>query len=263
MPTSAHIQDVSQMDRGLAYAEACFETFRVIQGDIFQWQAHWQRLSRGMSAFALDIQVYQAEVYAHCLSTAQAQGEDVLLRLTVSGGQAEWGLNQTSEPLFYVQCLPFQAALPLDLHRVDYPFALQHKIAKFTADYAERLRVIQLLRQKEPSLQSTQYLFCQDGHVLSALTSNILLFQQNQWKMPHGVGILQGIVGEFLVQQGVVLSQSCPVEMLEDCQAMLSLNCGQFMVAVSSIDGRDLDTGHRAIDDIRDILGQEKGVNLV
>ncbi len=40
-------------DRGLLYAEACFETFRVVNGAIFSWREHEKRLRLGLSLFGL------------------------------------------------------------------------------------------------------------------------------------------------------------------------------------------------------------------
>jgi len=88
------IKITETLDRGLAYAESCFETCRVVRGEIFSLPAHVQRLQTGMKAFGWDV---SSERVAHwfqlAIQAAAAKGDDLLLRLTVSGGEASWGFD--------------------------------------------------------------------------------------------------------------------------------------------------------------------------
>jgi len=265
MSDKVMIQHVEQMDRGLAYAESCFETFRVVQGEVFQWTAHWQRLCRGLASFGIEMGSHQAtQVLEQCCVAAKGVADDALVRLTVSGGEADWGLCQQATPRLLMQIMPVQRqTMPLHLMCVDYPYPLQDKIAKFSADYAEKLQFIHILKQKHPHLLPIQYIFRKNDELLGGLTSNMMIFHQNKWKTPQNRGILPGIMRQFLMDKGLVQLQTCPRAWLADCEAIVLLNCGQFMMPVTSIQGRILDTQHPEIQTIQHILSQEKGVSCV
>ena len=49
---SAHAK-VSVFDRGFLYGDGLFETIRIHNGGIFQWQRHWARLIKGCSALGI------------------------------------------------------------------------------------------------------------------------------------------------------------------------------------------------------------------
>ena len=65
-------------ERGLMYAEACFETMRVLHGAIFRWPAHLARLGRGAAAFGL-ASPEDAPLYSACLEAAERTGGDALV----------------------------------------------------------------------------------------------------------------------------------------------------------------------------------------
>ena len=48
-----HTNDVSALDRGLAYGDGLFETLAVVDGHILNWQSHADRLRRGCDALSI------------------------------------------------------------------------------------------------------------------------------------------------------------------------------------------------------------------
>jgi len=256
------IKQVQRMDRGLSYAESCFETFRVIQGHIFCWSEHWQRLSTGMASFGIALPPSHASsIQDYCLNIAHSTADDCLIRLSVSGGEASWGLTKAATPQFYVQSMVFKAQTqPLHTIALEYPFALNPKIAKFTADYAQSLRALHAW-QSELS-DGKQGIVCKDGQLISGTSANILLYRQGKWFTPDTTGILSGIIRQFLLQHNLVIAQVCPQAWLDDCEAMLLCNSGQFLSPVQSINGRNLTLPHPASQAIQQILQQQQGVSL-
>ena len=258
MRTPSHIQIVDTLDRGLSYAESCFETFRVVDGTIFLWDKHWQRLNQGLRAFGFDIASWHDEVLASCLRAAQQQGSDTLARLTVSGGNAPWGLQQSATPNIYIQATAYRPpAQHLRLQSVEYPFPLQAKPAKFSADYAQTLKAL-----RHWQLEAQDPLLCKDGLILGGITANIALWVDGMWLTPEGEGILSGCVRQYLIEQGILLATPCPTSMLEKAQAAVFLNSGFFVRVVEGMDGRLLDSAHPAIRDIRQMLAKQEGVRL-
>ena len=230
-------------DRGLMYGEACFETLRVIEGHIFRWPAHLTRLGAGAAAFGW-MEPRDAPLRAACLEAAARVGEDALVRLTLSGGQAPWGLQQAAMPEIHIQAMPYTASPgELRLQALDWPFPPRDRPAKFTADYAEALRAIVLWRQEGRLDEAAQPLACAGGRVLGGLSANVLLYREHRWLTPDlGPGVLPGIVRQALTEAGAVVSCPCPVSWLADCTAMAMINAGAFVRPVAAIDGRELDT---------------------
>ena len=260
MNDALDIQIVQKLDRGLSYAESCFETFRVIDGVIFLWDKHWQRLQHGLASFGLDVSdKHQDNIKQSCLQAAKKQGSDALVRLTATGGEAAWGLNQQATPQMFIQALPFAAKQQtIHLQSVEYPFALLPKPAKFTSDYALTLRAMQhwtLQDGKNP-------LICKNGTLLSGLTANIALFHQGKWLTPQGDGILAGSIRNHLIQQELITPQPCSTQFLVHVEAAVLLNSGSFLQVVQSIDNKPLQTQHPAIADLQQNLQSQQGVCL-
>jgi len=259
MHDALDIQIVQQLNRGLSYAESCFETFRVVDGAIFLWHQHWSRLNRGLQSFGIDISSQEEKIYQSCLQAAAEIDDDCLLRLTVTGGEAVWGLNQQATPQVFIQVIPFIAkSQTIRLQSVEYPFALLDKPAKFTSDYALTLRAIQ-----HWSLQDgNSPLICKNNMLLSGLTANIALFCQGKWVTPQGDGILAGTIRDYLIDQSFITSQACSIQILEQTEAAVLLNSGSFLQVVQSIDKQQLQTQHPAIADLRQTLQEQAGVRL-
>jgi len=260
MQDDLNIHCVKHLDRGLSYAESCFETFRVIEGAIFLWDNHWQRLQHGFASFGLCLSdKHQKNIKQNCLQAAKKEGSDCLVRLTVTGGEAAWGLSQQATPQVFIQALPFVSKQQsIHLQSVEYPFALLPKPAKFTSDYALTLRAMQhwtLQEGKSP-------LICKNDMLLGGLVANIALFSQGKWFTPQGDGVLAGSIRHYLIQQGVITPQPCSTQLLEQIEAAVLLNSGSFLQVVQSIDNQALQTQHPAIADLQQNLQTQKGVRL-
>ncbi len=249
------------MNRGLAYGEACFETFRVVQHEIFAWHEHCRRIATGLAEFGLSISEHEFEILrVACLKQADAVGEDVLVRFTISGGEAEWGLLAgSSEPLCHIQALPAtgeRRAAVLQLKQ--WPFPLKSKHAKFTADYAETLRALK-------GCENTDVVFEQAGLLIAAATANVLLYRNETWWTPEAEkGVLPGVVRNHLLESGVVREARCPVEWLADAEAVTACSSGIFIRPVSEVVNiNTFDAAHPAFQLLADVLAGHPGVPKV
>ena len=229
-------------DRGLMYAEACFETFRVMDGAVFCWDAHMARLRHGLAAFGLSLDdKMTASLHTACLEAAARQDRDVLLRLTVTGGDAVWGITPPAKRVLnaWIQVVPAgREKAPLHLRTVNWPWPVKPRPAKFTSDYAETLRAMQICRTGE----GEKPLFCTEERVLSTATANVLLYRDGAWWTPGSDmdGILPGVVRAALIRAGCVREAVCPVAWLRDCMAVATVNSGNFIQPVATMNGRKL-----------------------
>jgi len=256
MPISRASPDI---DRGLTYAEACFETFRVIRGEVFCWQAHMDRLAQGLDTFGMSLPEGLKE---RCLHAARDVGPDVLLRLTVSGGPAAWGLKapEQRQPGVYIQAMQYRPRQsPVSLHSVNWPFPLRKKAAKYTSDYAETLRALRLLEQSGlPS--GDEALICDEQRIYSGTTANVLVYREDRWWMPRSEWILPGVVRGYLLQAGAVSEADCPRTWVNDCTALALTNSGSFVQPISTMDGRKLASDGAVFDDLWQVLNDKPGV---
>ncbi|NWF39721.1 aminotransferase class IV [Mariprofundus sp. NF] len=251
------IVKVDQIERGMAYAEACFETFRVIDGHCFAWPAHQQRLAIGLSEFGIELadDDYRS-LHESAVDSAAEAGADALVRVTVTGGEAGWGLiNTTASPSAYIQSMAFtgySGAVSLRLKR--WPFPLKQKRAKFCSDYAETLRALK-------GSKDIDLLFERDGLLIAAATANLLLYRKGRWWTPvAGDGVLPGVVRGALIEAGVVAEAECPVTWLNDCEAVALTNSGQFVRRVAEItDIQRYDGDHHAFSELTKVLAGETG----
>lgn len=245
------------MDRGTAYAEACFETFRVIDGQCFAWSAHQQRLATGLAAFGIKLNGDDyRKMYTAAIDAAKAVASDALVRLTVTGGEASWGLISSAEPKLFIQVMPYHTVIEaVTLTLREWPFPLKQKQAKFISDYAETLRALHGTRE-------LNQIFAQQGVLIAAATANILLYRKGQWWTPGAdTGVLPGVVRGHLITKGVVREAACPTAWLDDCETIALCSSGMFIRRVAEItDMYRFDPQHPAYKELIQALAGETGV---
>lgn len=263
--TELNIHYSERLDRGLAYAEACFETFRVIDGEMFGWDRHMSRLATGLENFGIRLSEPDMDaIREQVLCRAGDVAGDALVRVTVTGGMAAWGLSRSNDllPEVYIQFMP-SALSHQDtiLSTVEWPFSVQPKRAKFSSDYALTLRAMQQWQQNGLSENETP-LICEKGKVLSTSTSNVLIYREGRWFTPDetGGGVLPGVIRDELISDALVESCNCPVAWLDDCEAIALTNSGFFVRPVSMVNGRAVNSKHQAFEMLYQALRGKSGV---
>ena len=78
---------VSVRDRGFMYGDAAFETVRAYGGQVFEWEAHAERLRRTCDALALDHGLAEADLRDRIRDTLAANDlADAYVKLSISRG---------------------------------------------------------------------------------------------------------------------------------------------------------------------------------
>jgi 4-amino-4-deoxychorismate lyase len=98
--------------------------------------------------------------------------------------------------------------------------------------------------------------------VLSSLTANVLILHDGQWYTPDDAdgGVLPGVVRSLLLEKGLVEKAECPVEWLEECEALMLCNSAVFAKSVASINGREIDSMHSGSVAVKELLRMFPGV---
>jgi len=247
-------------DRGLLYGEACFETMRVVAGDIFAWQNHEARLRKGLAAFGLSC---PDGLFEQCIETVRDVGVDTLVRLTISGGDAPRGLMAAGDrqPQVHIQGWPYHAPnKPLVLQSLEWPLSGMMRIAKFSADYAFTIRLLHQARHAGCLSENEQALFMHEGELLYMETANILLRVDGEWVTPDSEALLPGVVRAALLEAGLVRACRCPADWLQVCDAMAICNSGCFIRPVAVVNGRRLDVHGVHFEPLAAVLRGRPGV---
>ncbi|MDQ6975024.1 MAG: aminotransferase class IV [Mariprofundaceae bacterium] len=254
------MRKVATLDRGLAYGEACFETFRVVDGNVFALPEHEQRLTRAAAQFAWKIDA--SALFKKAIKSAKTEGRDVLLRLTLTGGKAPWGVLPTGTiPAVYLQVMPASTRSPLHLRMVDCgSISLRNRDVKHNSDYADMLRIYQQSRHQLGS--NEQMLFCAQAKIISTMTANILCYHDGQWITPEDDHLLTGIVRHLLLQKGVISVGACWQKIAKECEAMACINSGLFIQAVVAINAHVMTVEGKIFQPLYDFFRGQAGVPL-
>ncbi len=247
-------------DRGLLYAEACFETFRVVDGEIFGWREHEARLRLGLGLFGLDL---PDGLKQRCLAKALEKGDDVLQRITVTGGVTSRELlpKDIRNIEIFIQSRVYEPrTAEVHLCTVAWPLPLYPRPAKLTADYAQTIRGLHDLRNRGFLSEDKDALICDADMLYSATTSNILLFVDGTWLTPDADAVVPGVVRQVLLEAGVARACSCPRSLADKCEAMALTNSGWFIRPVASINGRPLCTHGASFEVLVSVLEGQPGV---
>jgi branched-chain amino acid aminotransferase len=89
---------VNVRDRGFLYGDAAFETLRAYGGDVFEWEAHAQRLQETCEVLGLDHGLTDDDLRGRVDETLTANGlDDAYVRLSVTRGVQPGKLTPSEE----------------------------------------------------------------------------------------------------------------------------------------------------------------------
>jgi len=103
---------VSVFDRGFLYGDGLFETLRVVHGQPFRWDDHWQRLQHGAEWLKLTLPWASAELRTRADELIRRnQLPDAVLRLQISRGPGPRGysLREAGSPTVLMTLHPAPA----------------------------------------------------------------------------------------------------------------------------------------------------------
>lgn len=216
---------VSIQDRGLLVADGLFETIRVEQGEIADFDAHFSRLASGLEAFKLSINFTEAEIREAALELIKrVPSADELgrLRLTVTRGIPGKGST------VFMSLVPYhRTEAPLELVltnviRVAGNPSSRHKTLAYTDNFFAQ-RQVELIGKNRLALLCNQW-----GRVACASIGNVFVRSNDTWLTPPiSEGALPGITRGKLLTTGIykglpVLEQSISVDKFLSGEVLLT-----------------------------------------
>jgi branched-chain amino acid aminotransferase len=96
---------ISVFDHGLLYGDGVFEGMRIYSGRVFELDAHIDRLYASAQTIALEIPMSRAALTEATLETARRNEGSEYIRLVVTRGKGDLGLNPKKCPMATVFCI--------------------------------------------------------------------------------------------------------------------------------------------------------------
>ena len=213
---------VSVRDRGFQYGDAAFETMRAYAGEIFQWQAHADRLAETCSILELEHGITDADLRGRIDETLAANelGE-AYVRLSITRGVQPGKLtpSETVDPTVVVIVKPLSRggsdgqpvwAEPATLQTVktkrvpDSAIPARAKTHNYLNGILARLE-LRVSDADEAVMVDT------DGHVAEGATSNLFFVRDNALRTPSLDGpVLPGITRRVVLD--IAEQEGIPVE---------------------------------------------------
>ena len=248
---------ISVFDHGLLYGDGVFEGIRIYHGQIFQCNAHLDRLCLSADVIRLKIPYGRKVLRQAIQDTAAANNlTDAYVRLVVTRGPGTLGLN------------PFLCSKPSTFIIVD-------QISMYSKQmYQEGIGVIIARHRRthqsmlEPDVKSLNYLnnihakmesvdagvpeavmLNHDGYVTEASGDNIFIVKDGQIITPPPeagilLGITRSVVMHLASEMGVsVLEKNLLPEELYEADECFLTGTGAEVIAVTSVDGRPVGKG--------------------
>jgi len=192
---------ISVFDHGLLYGDGVFEGIRVYDGRVFELDAHADRLFASAQTIALEIPMSREEVIETTLETVRRNAGSQYIRLVVTRGKGDLGLNPVKCPVATVFCIAAGITL--------YPAAVYEKGFKLKT-LATRRNDPQAIN---PAVKSLNYLnnvigslelrdahvdeglfLTTSGYVCECTADNFFLIKERKLMTPStALGALPGI----------------------------------------------------------------------
>ena len=205
-------------DRGLLYGDGFFTTALVVQGEVLNWQGHWQRLQS--SAFRLGFLplsektlLRDIDAVLEVLSGA-LEGAMLVLKIVITRGCGGRGyqLPENTKPNIIIQLLDFPVNIanselkPSDNYQVWYLSEVKATVCQTAWGHQPLLAGIKHLNRLENVMARTELgnnfdegiMLDLDGIVISGTQSNICLIKNQQIITP--VLNKSGVQGSLLVR---------------------------------------------------------------
>ena len=248
---------VSVFDHGFLYGDGVYETLRIYDGRVLCYEQHIRRLQQSCELIGLEFP-HQPKAYLDIVSECLKRNNltNAVLRLTISRGEGEWGLdpNLCRQPTVVVFARPF-VALPAEWQ--ERGMRLEIVTVRRNAESAQSPKIKSLSflnnvlgKQEATKAGAHEALMLNiDGFLAECTTSNIFFVADQKIYTPSvECGILEGITREIvfeLAQElGFKLEQGMyrPEQLLRADECFIT-NTGIEMMPVTQIGEHVFGTG--------------------
>lgn len=248
----------SVFDHGTLYGDGCFEGIRFYSGKIFRLQEHIVRLFNSMRYLMIELPWTFDEVCAATEETVAASGlEDGYIRLVVTRGEGDLGLNPRNCPKPGMFIIVQNIAL--------YPKEMyENGLSLITSSYrrpnpdvlCQQVKSLNYLNSISAKIEAVQQgagealMLNQQGNVAECTGDNIFIVVDGEVQTPPVTeGALGGITRHAVMDICAELGIPCVEKVMNRFNVLCADECfltgtAAEVIAVSSLDGRTIGTGH-------------------
>ncbi len=249
---------VSVFDHGVLYGDGCFEGIRFYSGKVFRLQEHIVRLFNSMRYLMIELPWSFEEVCAATEETVAASGlDDGYIRLVVTRGKGDLGLNPRNCPKSSMFIIVQNIAL--------YPKEMyENGLSLITSSYrrpnpdvlCQQVKSLNYLNSISAKMEAVQQgagealMLNQRGNVAECTGDNIFIVTGGTVVTPPVTeGALGGITRHAVMDICAELGIPCEEKVINRFDVLSADECfltgtAAEVIAVSSLDGRSIGTGH-------------------
>ena len=243
-------------DRGLAYGDGLFETFRVINERPLWWDRHLARLQRGAQVLGIELP-NPTRMHIEALNCCEGAADGVLKLILTRGSSGRGYRPGDGSPTRILSLHPSPTRQDsITAIRCEARLATQPLLAGLK--HLNRLEQVLAARECQQANVDEGLLFDGDGRLVSAVAGNVFLLRDGEWLTPtiDRCGVA-GICREWLLEN----LASCRETALGDddvkaAEAVFVCNSVRGILPVSELDGRALPLPESLLA-LRDQLRQE------
>lgn len=249
---------ISVFDHAILYGDGCFEGIRFYSGKVFRLQEHIERLFNGMRYLMLELPWSFDEVCKATEETVAASGmSDGYIRLVVTRGVGDLGLNPRNCPTPSMFIIVENIAL--------YPKEMyENGLSLITSSYrrpdpdaiCQQVKSLNYLNSISAKLEAVQQgagealMLNSRGNVAECTGDNIFIVSKGVVMTPPLTeSALGGITRHAVMDICAELGIPCEERVMNRYDVLSADECfltgtAAEVIAVSSLDGRTIGTGH-------------------
>ncbi len=248
---------VSIFDRGLLYGDGIFETIRVYDGRLFQFDEHLRRLKQSARAIGLSLPRQVATLHRQMEELLTANRlRHALLRLTITRGIGPPGLDPPARvrPTLFIFARPF-SGYPIARYRAGITAVIatiRRAPPSATPTHAKSLNYLANILAKRDATErgaDDALLLNSTGDLCEGTTSNLFFVTSGALYTPAATtGLLEGITRRIVLtlarRNAIAIHEGAfpPADLTAADEAFLT-NTSYELMPVVRVDGRKIGNG--------------------
>jgi len=228
---------ISAADRGFRFGDSVFETMRLIDGEIFQFEFHKNRFRKGLSALDISYDIEQFEMQCSAV-TENNNATEGFVRVQISRGVGSVGYNSTAEnPTVVIHILPPKNPdfLPIDLDVSKYAVVPNSCFPKGFKTGQSLNYSLAIQDAKAAGFYDTVMLSTNDL-IAETSSSNIFWIKSRKLYTPSTkTDCIKGSVRSLIMENFEVFEVEEKLETLKEVDSIFITNVGHLIKPVQSI----------------------------
>ena len=200
---------VSVFDHGLLYGDGVFEGIRVYGGEVFEHQAHIDRLYASATAIRLKIPTDSETLMENVRTTVAANSlEDGYVRLVITRGEGTLGLNPMvcEQPQIIIIAATIQL-YPRELYEIGLKVVSANTVRNHPLSISPQIKSLNYLNNILAKLEALDrdmleaIIYNHQGYVAEATGDNVFIVKDDVIiTPPNSAGSLEGITQKVVLR---------------------------------------------------------------